>query len=112
MAKPGGLIVVSVPVEVGPALLIKQMGRWWANRLTSYGYERYSWRELIKAGVGLQVRGLVRTNLYSHKGFDYRVARAALLERVSLDATRYSPLSWTGPTCASTVFWAFRAPIG
>ena len=102
--------MVSVPIEVGPALLVKQAGRWWANRLTDYGYERYAWRELLRAGPGWDAGALTSVNTYSHKGFDYREVRSMLSRQLQLVRTVYSPLGWTGPWGASTVFWLLRRP--
>jgi SAM-dependent methyltransferase len=110
LVAPGGTVVVSVPIEVGPALLVKQAGRWWANRVNDYGYERYPWRELLRAGVGWDAGGLTGMNSYSHKGFDYREVRSMLTGRLQLVRTVYSPLGWTGPWGASTVFWLLRRP--
>jgi SAM-dependent methyltransferase len=111
LVRSGGIVVVSVPIEVGPALFVKQTGRWWANRLTDYGYERYSWQELQQAGLRWDASKLTRTNIYSHKGFDYREVRAMLSGRFELVRSVYSPLPWTGPWGASTVFWMLRNPM-
>lgn len=110
LARPGGLILVSVPVEVGPALLIKQAGRWAANRDGSYGYERYAWKELLQAALFWDADGIGRANLHSHKGFDYRRIRRQLKERATITRTWYSPVDLAGPITASTVFWLAEAP--
>ena len=55
LARPGGTILISVPVEVGPSVVVKQAGRWLANRGHNYGYKRYSWRELWTAGARWKV---------------------------------------------------------
>jgi SAM-dependent methyltransferase len=70
LARPGGAVQVSVPVEVGPALFAKQLGRWLANRRGDYGYGRYPWRELVRAGLLWDTDGIDRDNLHSHKGLD------------------------------------------
>lgn len=110
VVSPGGHLLVSVPVEVGPALLVKQMGRWWANRLTDYGYERYTLGELLRASALWDTRGVSRINNFSHKGFDYRSVRTAIDARATLVRTAYSPVRWTGPFMAATVLWLFRVP--
>lgn len=50
-SKPGAKMVISVPIEVGPSLLFKQVGRYFANTKGSYGYERYHLKELFSASI-------------------------------------------------------------
>jgi SAM-dependent methyltransferase len=110
LVRPGGAVLVSVPVEVGPSLLGKQLGRWFADRRGGYGYERYRWPELLRAGLLWDLRGIDRVNLHSHKGFDYRSLRRVLGSRVALERTRWSPVQVLGPVLASTVSWLGRTP--
>ena len=110
LARPGGSILVSVPVEVGPSLLGKQSGRWLANRRGTYGYERYPWRELVRVSLLWNTDGVTRQNLYSHKGFDFRRIRRMLAARAEIVRTVYSPAGRLGPAVASTVFWIARKP--
>jgi SAM-dependent methyltransferase len=105
LAKPGGTVLISVPVEVGPSVLVKQLGRWRANRKGTYGYQRYTWRELVVAAFLWRIGGLTRQNLHSHKGFDYRKMRTALGALATIEETVYSPSPRLGPVLASTVFW-------
>jgi SAM-dependent methyltransferase len=110
LARPGGSVQVSVPVEVGPAVLVKQLGRWLANRRSDYGYDRYPWSDLLKAGVLWQTDGIERANLHSHKGFDYRRVRDLLTDQLTIDRTHWSPLRVFGPLAASTVTWLAHTP--
>jgi SAM-dependent methyltransferase len=110
LARPGGAVQVSVPVEVGPAVLVKQFGRWLANRRSDYGYDRYPGRDLVRAGVLWRTDGIERANLHSHKGFDYRRIRALLADRVTIERTQWSPVRFLGPVAASTVTWLGRTP--
>lgn len=105
LARPAGTILISVPVEVGPSVVVKQAGRWLANRGGSYSYERYTWRELWAAGARWKVDGLERQNLHSHKGFDFRKVKKQVDERVAIVSTAFSPASFLGPVLASTVYW-------
>lgn len=75
--KPGGRLVIDVPVELGPAVLIKNFGR---RVLKSYPSE-YTTRELLSAAVGMTVYDPRRFDprkgedefFESHKGFDHRL---------------------------------------
>jgi len=105
LARPGGTILISAPVEVGPSVVVKQAGRWLANRGQSYSYERYTVRELWTAGARWKVDALERQNVYSHKGFDFRELRKLVHERVAIARVAFSPMSFLGPVLASTVYW-------
>jgi 2-polyprenyl-3-methyl-5-hydroxy-6-metoxy-1,4-benzoquinol methylase len=107
LAAPGARIVVSMPVEVGPMVVAKQLGRWLANRRGTYGYERYSARELAAAAAFRPPAA--RQNLHSHKGFDYRRVVALLDDRFAAGQATYSPFPRLGRYAASTVFWVGRA---
>ena len=108
LAAPGGTVLISVPVEVGPSVVVKQSGRWLANRKGQYSYERYTWRELARAGLWWRIDGLARVNRHSHKGFDYRRIASALHDRVEIERTVFGPVHPLGPVMASTVYWVTR----
>ena len=109
LARPGGTVLVSVPIEVGPSVLAKQTGRWLANRKGDYRYERYTARELVDASVRWRPPR-TRVNLHSHKGFDYR-AIEPLLEAGAYQIRReFSPFPLAGKVLASTVFWLIETP--
>jgi SAM-dependent methyltransferase len=105
LAAPGATLLVSVPIELGPSLIGKQIGRWLANRRGAYGYESYRWSELARAGLLWKTEGMSRVNLHSHKGFDFRTVRRLLAAHASIEQTVYSPVRFLGPAVASTVFW-------
>jgi 2-polyprenyl-3-methyl-5-hydroxy-6-metoxy-1,4-benzoquinol methylase len=108
LAAPGAVLLVSVPIEVGPSLIGKQAGRWLANRRGGYSYEQYRWSELAKAALLWRTAHLTRQNLEGHKGFDYRVIAQDLARYASIQKTVYSPFTRLGPILASTVFWIAR----
>lgn len=112
LARPGGTVLVSVPIELGPSLLVKQTGRWIANRRGEYGYERYSARELVQAGLLGRLTGIHRRDTFSHKGFDYRSARKALDPHIAIERSTYSPVHVFGPVLATTVYWIGRRRDG
>jgi SAM-dependent methyltransferase len=85
--------VFSVPVEVGPAIAVKNMG----SALMGYVRHReYTWKETLWAATyrldKLPAHGI------DHKGFDWRWLRATIRQHFRLLETRCWPHSWI-PAC-------------
>lgn len=119
-----GTIVISVPVETGPALVGKQMYRALAARRGLEGYaerETYSPGELARmlvAGSGTQIERPVyrshfpsgEANVYhGHKGFNWRALRRRLERDFRLRETRFSPVPLLGPLLNSQA-WFVLSP--
>lgn len=85
--KIDGKLIVSVPIMIGGALLLKELNRSLLFRRAS----DYSISELLAGFFG---RAVQRTTdrLTSHKGFDFRWLREKLCERFSIEAEIPSPL--------------------
>jgi SAM-dependent methyltransferase len=114
--RPGARVIVTVPIEVGPSLLGKQIGRYLAGLRRPYGYEKYTVRELISAALLWNPRGFESSHLdesavmTGHKGFDFRALAAELRARMQIERTVYSPFPTLGPMLNSTVMWRCRTP--
>lgn len=107
--RENGRLIVSVPIIGGPPLLIKEL-----NRMILFRRKTdYSAKELLLAallGRAAQRTGNIRG---SHKGFDFRVLRKALLEEFTLVETQHSPIHWFPWFLNSQVFWVFMvSPSG
>lgn len=92
---PHGRVLVDVPVEIGPALLIKALGR----RILKGQPKEYSWPELIRYSLGAVMYDPARfdpadpsTWIQDHRGFDYRLLRAELAYRFDVVDQRTTPL--------------------
>jgi hypothetical protein len=124
LVAPGGTVIVSVPVETGPALVGKQLYRRLAARRGLEGYrqrETYSAAELSRmllAGSGTAIERPVYSspfasgeqNLYhGHKGFNWRALRRRLQRDFVLRRTRFSPLPALGPLFNSQA-WFILTP--
>jgi len=123
LVRPHGVIVISVPIETGPTLALKQVVRAAAaaGGLTEYaGRERYHLAEFIRmvlAGDTTQIQRPVtvatRTDgvtvrYHGHKGFNWRML-ARLVERTFVVERRlYSPLPLIGPWLNSQVWFVCR----
>ena len=101
---PGGVLVVSVPIELGPASLFKNVFRF-ATGLTHPGMNT---KAVSLSAVGLARKGPREEGLL---GFDYRVVRNLLLQTgFKLERTRFTPFSIGGPLCNSQVHFRLQRP--
>lgn len=114
---PGGRLVVSVPIEIGPALAGKQFFRAVAawRRQGDYQYrETYSPRELLAATFARP--NLVRAHhrvetatgpleYCGHKGFDWRVLAKEIAARFRVEQRLFTPLGRLGAMWNSQVWF-------
>lgn len=115
-----GVVIVSVPVETGPALAFKQAYRALAGRRGLEGYvdrERYRPGEMARmlfAGADSSIERPVyrgrfgdgRENVYhGHKGFNWRALRRRLGARFVVRRTRFSPAPALGPLLNSQAWF-------
>jgi 2-polyprenyl-3-methyl-5-hydroxy-6-metoxy-1,4-benzoquinol methylase len=116
----GGLIVISVPIEVGPALLGKQFFRAvaaWRGHGDYQYRETYSPRELAAAALGgshlTRAEYSVETpagpvRYCGHKGFDWRVLEQEIRQRFTVECRLFTPLGPLGPWLNSQVWFVCR----
>jgi 2-polyprenyl-3-methyl-5-hydroxy-6-metoxy-1,4-benzoquinol methylase len=112
LVAPDGTVIISVPVEIGPALVGKQLARAILARRGPEGYrerETYAPGEMLRmvaAGEGTAIaRPVYRTafadgapNAYhGHKGFNWRALRRRLRADFEVRRTLFSPLPVLGP---------------
>jgi predicted SAM-dependent methyltransferase len=105
LLRPGGLLVVSMPIEFGPVSLLKNTFR----VVTKTTFHGTSARTIFLSAIGLASR-INREE--GHMGFDYRSIRGLLVETgFQLEKTRFTPLSVGGPLCNSQVIYRLRKPL-
>src|SRR4051794_9279492 len=111
-----GLVVVSVPIEVGPSVAAKQFARAVAalRGLGDYHHrERYSPLELVRSVAGSAVPRVVLEgrgadgpyHYYGHKGFDYRDVARELSARFTITRRIYTPMRMLGPVLNSQAWF-------
>ena len=100
----GGQVIISVPIEIGPALAGKQLFRAiaaWRGQGDYHHRETYSARELFAAVLGR--RNLVRpeycvdtpfgrVRYCGHKGFDWRVLERDLQATLEIERRMFTPM--------------------
>lgn len=124
LAAPGATVIISVPVETGPALLVKQAARAAAGARGISGYqdrEHYAPGELARmlvAGRETRIeRPVYETSFadgspnryHGHKGFNWRALAARLERDFVIRRTRFSPLPLLGPLLNSQA-WMLCSP--
>lgn len=104
LLRPGGRLLLSVPVETGPSLLLKQLVRRVAawRQIGEYQYTLpYTWSELARsvwAGNRQHIPRVTHFNpggftFHCHKGFNWRTLRDRIAARFTLDRISTSPLN-------------------
>jgi len=123
LVRPYGIVIISVPIEIGPTLAVKQVVRAGA---AAAGLAEYEHREhyrisefmrMLLAGQTSQIerRATISINArgdtmryHGHKGFNWRTL-ARLVERTfTIERRLYSPLPLTGPWFNSQVWFVCR----
>lgn len=116
---PGGRLLVSVPVETGLPLLVKQAARrvaGWRGIGDYPGTSPYTVGELwagVTAGARQHVARPVHTapdgtRFHDHKGFNWMRLRATLAESFQVERTLGSPLAWLPPHLGSQAWFVLR----
>jgi 2-polyprenyl-3-methyl-5-hydroxy-6-metoxy-1,4-benzoquinol methylase len=116
LVAPSGIVVISVPIEIGPSLAGKQFFRALAGLrgLGDYDHrERYSPMELLRSVAGSSVARVVVEGdgpngpyrYYGHKGFDYRELEREIGERLTIVWRSFTPLPFMGPLLNSQAWF-------
>lgn len=112
-----GRVVISVPIEIGPALAGKQLFRAlaaWQGQGDYRHRETYSPRELMNATFGRPGLARARYELRTasgpmaacgHKGFDWRILQKEIMARFAVERRLFTPLGRLGPLLNSQVWF-------
>lgn len=120
---PAGTLLVSVPVETGVPLLLKQAARRVAGwrgigdypGTSPYTLNEYWWSVWAGDAQHLQrpiFTGANGSTFHDHKGFNWMALRNTLTTRFALEATVASPIRWLGPHLATQVWFVLRKASG
>jgi 2-polyprenyl-3-methyl-5-hydroxy-6-metoxy-1,4-benzoquinol methylase len=120
LVAPGGRAIISVPIEVGPALLGKQFFRAvaaWRGHGDYQYRETYTPRQLLAAALArphlARAEYLVEgpsgpVQYCGHKGFDWRVLEKEIAERFVVERRMFTPLGPLGALLNSQVWFLCR----
>lgn len=114
---PSGTLLVSVPVETGLPLLLKQAARriaGWRGIGDYPGTSPYTpgeYRASVFAGPHQHLERPIYDGavpFHDHKGFNWMVLANRLRRRFTIDETIASPIPWLGPRLATQVWFVAR----
>jgi len=116
---PAGLLIVSVPIETGFPLIVKQVVRrvaGWRGIGHYPGTTGYTGRELATSVLAGSRQHITRPvfvredgmRFHDHKGFNWKVLRSTLGTRFDLVRTLTSPVSWLGPQLSTQMWFVAR----
>ena len=105
---PGGTLVISVPIETGLPVVVKQAVRrlaGWRGVGHYPGTTGYTPLELLRSVCAGSRQHITRpvitrgdgSRSHDHKGFNWRVLRAQLEARFDIERECTSPVEWLGP---------------
>ena len=124
VAAPGGIVIISVPIEIGPTLAAKQAVRAFAafTGLREYeGRERYRLGEFMTMLLARERTAIPReesaavipggrvVRFLGHKGFNWHALEAPLARRFAVERRLFSPLPPAGSLLNSQVWFVCRA---
>ena len=123
VVRPHGIVVISVPIEVGPTLAVKQLIRAAAavTGLVEYeSRERYRISEFMRMLLArdtsqIERRATISINAHGdtvryhgHKGFNWRMLARVIEQTFVVERRLYSPLPLTGSWLNSQVWFVCR----
>lgn len=119
LVNPSGVVIISVPIEIGPTLIAKQIIRRIAGwRIYDYSFnERYGARDLWRMFTAGE-RTIIERPVYSspagsfhaHKGFNWRALRPRISRALKIERMTFSPLRFMKSFANSQAWFICRRP--
>lgn len=120
LVRPGGRVIISVPIETGPTFLLKAVVR----RLAALrGLSDYKYYESYRLGDAVRMLfagprevmarpeyGEPGATFHSHYGFNWRAMRERVKAHLTVERTLFSPLGFLGGWVSSQAWFVCRAP--
>jgi SAM-dependent methyltransferase len=118
---PGGTLVISVPIETGVPVVVKQVVRriaGWRGVGHYPGTTGYSLIELVRSVFARSTQHITRpviarddgSTFHDHKGFNWRVLRGLVSAEFDLVRESTSPVEWLGPQLGTQRWLIARKP--
>lgn len=101
-----GRLIISVPVEIGPVALVKNIGRW---KYRKYNPSIYNFRNLFKSFFGIKINEeRLKNDFLSHMGFYFNDLKKIINKDFIIEKTSASPMFWAPKIFNSQVFFVCR----
>lgn len=119
LVSPDGRVLISVPVEIGLPMLVKQSARrvaGWMGVGDYPGTTPYTITELLAGLVAGPRQHLDRPvhvspeghRFFDHKGFNWKLLREKLSSRFTIERATASPITWLPPQLGSQCWFLLR----
>jgi SAM-dependent methyltransferase len=118
LVAPGGRVVISVPIEIGPSFLVKQSVRAIARRQGASSYqlqESYPAKDALRMIFARRGTRFERPLLgeppltgHSHYGFNWRHLRSRVAQHLTVERTLFTPLGFLGGAVSSQAYFVCR----
>jgi SAM-dependent methyltransferase len=120
---PGGTLMISVPIETGIPVVVKQIVRriaGWRGVGHYPGTTGYTFLEMIRSVLAGSTQHITRPvitaedgrTFHDHKGFNWRVLRRLVTAQFELVRESTSPVEWLGPQLGTQRWLIARKPGG
>jgi SAM-dependent methyltransferase len=118
---PGGTLLISVPIETGIPVVVKQIVRrvaGWRGIGHYPGTTGYTVLELVRSVCARSTQHIVRpvhtrddgSTFHDHKGFNWRLLRQMIGAEFDLVGESTSPFDWLGPQLGTQRWLIARKP--
>ena len=101
LLSPGGILVISVPIEIGPPALLKYLG----TRIIRGTDRHYKLSEACLAAGYKKIPRDDSADFIPHKGFDYRELKNQLETIFKINREIFSPLPFLGASFNAQALW-------
>jgi 2-polyprenyl-3-methyl-5-hydroxy-6-metoxy-1,4-benzoquinol methylase len=119
---PGGTLIISVPIETGFPVVVKQIVRavaGWRGIGNYPGTTGYTLGEMVMSVLAGSTQHIERPvfrrddggEFHDHKGFNWRVLKALVRDRFHLVREDTSPVGWLGPHLGTQRWFLARKRI-
>ncbi len=119
---PGGTLVISVPIETGIPVVVKQIVRriaGWRGVGHYPGTTGYTFIEMVRSVFARSTQHVPRpviaredgSTFHDHKGFNWRVLRRLVAAEFDLVRESTSPVEWLGPQLGTQRWLIARKPV-
>ena len=118
LVSPGGRVIISVPIEIGPTFLLKSVVRRaaaWRGLSDYRHYEKYAFRNALRMVFARRdtvldrpVYGEPDAPSHSHYGFNWRAMRERVRAHLTVERNLFSPLGYFGGWVSSQAWFICR----